>query len=147
MNKVDIPRATEACERVVLDFMTRFDAGDHDAMLPLFAEDGVWSRVDGDVLGRGALKALLEKRSPQTRVAHVMSNFRTKFDSAQKTAEVTCYVTVYRHDDHQGHESPAPLNGPRLVGRYIDVLHQLDGAWQIVSKRVEVLFSSKAESK
>lgn len=147
MSKVDVPHVIAACERVVLDFMAHFDAGDHDAMLPLFAEDGVWSRVDGDVLGRDGLKTVLEKRSPQIRVAHVMSNFRTKVDIVQKTAEVTSYVTVYRHDDQQSHESPAPLNGPRLVGRYIDVLHQLDGSWRIISKRVEVLFSSKAESK
>lgn len=136
-----ISNEARSCERVVLDFMRYFDARQHDKMLPLFAEDGVWLRADGEVRGRESLRELLLRRNPQISVVHVITNLCTDIDDAGESAEVSSYVTVYRCDDQLVDGLPAPLDRPRLVGRYTDRLRKTGDHWQIVEKNVLVLFN------
>ena len=131
--------AERRCEHAVVEFTAAFDLGDFDRMAQLFAEDGVWKRQDGDVVGMSQLQQLMSSRPAGLFVRHVLSNMRTTFLS-EADAVVESYVTVYRHDFPGQPRRPAPLNGPNLVGRYRDQLSLREQGWKLAGREVVVDF-------
>lgn len=130
---------TLACERTVLRFTAAFDDNDLVAMLAEFAPDGAWRRPDGSVVeGHDGVRALMAARSPTVSFRHIVTNLRVGLVNAGR-ATCASYVTVYLHDGACDGR-PAPLEGPVLVGRYLDELRREDGAWVISGRRVVVDF-------
>ena len=134
--------AARHCEHTVVAFTAAFDVGDFNRMARLFAEDGVWKRQDGDVVGMSQLQQLMRSRPAGLFVRHILSNMRTTFLSATD-AVVESYVTVYRHDFPGSVLQPAPLNGPNLVGRYRDQLSLRGQGWKLAGREVVVDFKQQ----
>lgn len=123
-----------ACERVVLDFMAHFDAGDAASAAALFAPDGRWQRADGLLQGREALERLIKARKPSTVVRHVMTNLRTQVVTEDR-AVVSAYVLLFKHEAASGEPVfPVPLDGVAGFGRYVDELRRTDQGWLIEAK-------------
>lgn len=123
-----------ACELVVLDFMAHFDAGDAASAAALFAPDGRWQRADGLLHGRDALVRLIEARTPNVVVRHVMTNLRTQVVNTDR-AVVSAYVLLFKHEA-SGVEPvfPVPLSGVAGFGRYVDELRRTEQGWLIEAK-------------
>lgn len=138
--------AERRCEHTVVAFTVAFDLGDFDRMSQLFAEDGVWKRQDGEVVGISQLQQLMSARPAGLFVRHVLANMRTTFMSAAD-AVVESYVTVYRHDFPGQPRRPAPLNGPNLVGRYRDQLSLREQGWKLAGREVVVDFKQQQSEK
>ena len=138
--------AERRCEQTVVEFTVAFDLGDFDSMARLFADDGVWKRQDGDVVGMSQLQQLMSSRPAGLLVRHVLTNMQTTFQSAAD-AVVESYVTVYRHDFPAEPRRPAPLNGPNLVGRYRDQLSLREHGWKLVGREVVVDFKQQQSEK
>ena len=134
--------AERRCEHAVVEFTAAFDLGDFDRMVQLFAEDGVWKRQDGDVVGMSQLQQLMRSRPAGLLVRHALTNMQTTFLSSVD-AVVESYVTVYRHDFPAEPRRPAPLNGPNLVGRYRDQLSLREHGWKLVGREVVVDFKQQ----
>ncbi|MGA2394180.1 MAG: nuclear transport factor 2 family protein [Candidatus Lustribacter sp.] len=116
-------------EDAVIRFTACFDARDIEGMAQWFADDGVWKRPDGDIVGIAGLRAFMNRRSPGVFTRHVISNVRTTVEDG--SAVVDSYVTVYRHDFAGLPVLPAPLDAPDVVGRYRDVLVKENGTWKL----------------
>ena len=134
--------AERRCGHTVVEFTVAFDLGDFDRMSRMFADDGVWKRQDGDVVGMSQLQQLMRSRPAGLFVRHVLTNMQTTFLSAAD-AVVESYVTVYRHDFPAEPRRPAPLNGPNLVGRYRDQLSLREHGWKLVGREVVVDFKQQ----
>lgn len=126
-----------ACVEAVVRFTWHFDDGDVEGAVGLFAADGVWQRIDGDVVGHDGLRRLLNSRG-NVLARHVLSNHRV---SASGTGGVLVesYVTAYRAMESS---RPARLKRPYLVGRYHDVLVSTAGRWQIQHRALQVDFKA-----
>jgi limonene-1,2-epoxide hydrolase len=116
-------------EDAVSRFTACVDARDIEGMAQWFADDGVWKRPDGDIVGIAGLRAFMNRRSPGVFTRHVISNVRTTVEDG--SAVVDSYVTVYRHDFAGLPVLPAPLDAPDVVGRYRDVLVKENGTWKL----------------
>lgn len=123
--------AVMRCEAAVLRFTAHFDAREYHEMERYFAPDGLWKRHEGDVRGVIQLRERMAQFKPDFLMRHVITNMRTTLHSRQ-TATVDSYVTLYMHV--YGDAVPplhAPLNGPVVVGRYVDDMRCIDGDWKI----------------
>jgi hypothetical protein len=129
-----------ACQASLMAFMAHFDADEFAQMARYFAPDGIWVRADGTLSGLPALQAWAAQRRPgEIFVRHVLSNLRFEGLSDGRV-RIHSYVTVYRHDGSPDDPRPASMNGPALVGRYIDDLVLHEGLWKIHHKSVQVDF-------
>lgn len=126
-----------ACVDNVVRFTWSFDDGDVDAVVDLFAADGVWHRSDGDVVGHEGLRRLMASRGDML-ARHVLSNHRVSLTGTD-SALVESYVTAYRAT---GPLRPARLEQPLLVGRYRDVLARAEGSWKIQRRSLHVDFQA-----
>jgi hypothetical protein len=122
------------CQDVVVRFTCHFDAGEAEAMLALFAPDGIWHRREAVVRGREALRALLAARAGEWLTRHLLSNLRTTRVDADH-AVVDCYVTAYRAAPPAA-GGAALLAPPVVVGRYRDALLRVDGQWLIARREL-----------
>lgn len=128
------------CVATVVRFTWHFDDGDVDAAVALFASDGVWQRSEGDVVGHDGLRLLLASRG-DVLARHVLTNQWVHMADAD-AALVDSYVTAYRA---KGESRPAKLQQPYLVGRYRDVLVQIEGRWQIRHRSLRVDFKASPD--
>ena len=129
-----------ACQDSLMNFMAHFDADQFEAMQAWFAPEGTWERADGTLKGLDALRRWAATRKPgHIFVRHAISNLR--FEALPDgRVRIHSYVTVYRHDGQPGDTRPAPLNGPALVGRYIDDMVLHEGRWKIHHKSIQADF-------
>ena len=134
--------AERHCERAVMDFTAAFDLNDVEGMARLFAEDGVWKRQDGNIVGVGQLRQMMGKRPAGQFVRHVLTNIRTTFLSPTQ-AVVESYVTVYRHDFPGEPRRPSPNTAPNLLGRYRDELRLVVHEWRLAGREVAVDFKQQ----
>lgn len=128
-----------ACQETVLRFTAHFDAQEYDLMEGYFSADGIWRRLEGDVVGLEGLRQFLASRPPNIFVRHLISNLRTTVLSVGQ-AQVDSYLVAYRHDFSGPPQLPAPLDSPLLIGRYQDELRQVDGTWKIQVRQVHIDF-------
>jgi ketosteroid isomerase-like protein len=128
-----------ACQQTLEAFMGHFDMDEFAAMEPYLTDDAVWVRADGVLHGCDGLRAWAAKRQPGIFVRHVLTNFRCKRLSDTEV-HVDSYAMVFRKDMQAGEKPPATMSGPVLMGRYEDVLRQVDGRWLIAHKSVKIDF-------
>ncbi len=122
------------CQDVVVRFTCHFDLGEHEAMLALFAPQGLWHRREGEVRGRKGLSSFLQERGQRWLTRHLLTNLRTTFP-ADAAAVVDSYVTAYRAERRAG-DAVHDLGRPLLIGRYRDELVLTEGTWLISSRRL-----------
>ena len=134
--------AERLCERAILDFTAAFDLNDVEGMAKIFAEDGVWKRQDGNIVGVAQLREMMRKRQAGLFVRHILTNIRASFVS-KTHAVVESYVTVYRHDFPGEPRRPSPNAAPNLMGRYRDELRLVGNEWRLAAREVTVDFKQQ----
>lgn len=127
------------CQQNLIEFMAHFDADAFDVMEAYLAPDAVWVRADGVLHGPEGLRAWATKRQPGILVRHVLSNFRCRAIS-ETEVHVDSYAMVFRKDMQPGDKTPANMAGPVLMGRYEDVMRNVNGRWLIAHKSVQLDF-------
>jgi len=127
------------CQHNLIQFMGHFDMDEFGAMEAYLAPDAVWVRADGVLHGAADLRAWAAKRQPGILVRHVLSNFRCRAMSDTEV-HVDSYCMVFRKDMQPGDTTPASMSGPVLMGRYADVMRQVNGRWLIAHKSVQLDF-------
>lgn len=123
----------EECRQVMMRYATAQDHGKADEFAELFAEEAVWERTDGDMVGRSTILAHLERTS-QTRKGSIR-HLVTTLDIVQNLegeARATAYVLVYRADERES---------PRLtaVFDYDTTLIHVGDRWLIARHRSQIL--------
>lgn len=144
-----VPAVLQECTEALLAFTHAFDTGDLTAMQQHFAPDGVWIRQDGTCTGRtgrAGLAALMARRNPGVFVRHVITNVRGR-PAGEREIALESYVTVYRHDFDGIPQTPAPLSGPDLVGRYFDTFRLCESQWLLARREVKVDFKHMHKAK
>ena len=127
------------CQQNLIAFMGHFDMDEFQAMESYLAPDAVWVRADGVLRGPQDLRAWAAKRQPGILVRHVLSNFRCRAISDTEV-HVDSYAMVFRKDMQPGDKTPASMAGPVLMGRYEDVMRNVNGRWLIAHKSVQLDF-------
>jgi hypothetical protein len=120
------------CQRVMLRFYDAFDRGDYDAMVAMFAADGAWHRA-GKVLAKDQIAAELERRPPQQRVRHVLSNILVDARDPDH-AGLTCYLVAYRNPDVDRPPEQQLLHAPYLFLHVTATLARQAGMWYLTKQ-------------
>jgi uncharacterized protein (TIGR02246 family) len=119
----------DAIHQLFVDYGRHLDAGDIDAYASLFTEDGeVMLGPMGRTQGRENIHALMS-RVLDGRVGstyHLISSPRVALDGDTATSEVM-WTVIQR--DAEGKPELTSL------GRHIDKLRKVDGAWLIAERR------------
>ena len=102
------------------------DSGDADARSGTFLPDGVFESSAGRLHGREAIAQQTREFSHPEESQHWILNYVIDGDTG--VANATAYVALVH------------LSGQiRLIGRYYDVLHKVDGSWLFAHRRFEAL--------
>jgi hypothetical protein len=125
---VDVARLADelAVQRLLASYCHRCDDAEFDALVDLFAPDGVFAMGDVSARGRTELLAFFHERQgpPERRGRHLTLN--TVVDVAgDRASAVSDFVFLRRVD---GAVVPA------IVGRYHDDLVRLDGSWRFAHR-------------
>ncbi len=136
-----------ACARLVLDLARFTDSGDYAAALALFSDDAVMDR-DGEVFrGIAALRQAYAQRPASRITRHVLSNIVVQLDGTDQ-AQVSSYVTVYRHMREPGEGGPPyRMPGADVLGEYQDRLVHTAAGWRLVSRITRTVFQFRDSKK
>jgi hypothetical protein len=115
------------CQRVMLRFYDAFDRGDYAGMVAMFAAGGVWHRA-GKALAKDQIAAELDRRPPQQRVRHVLTNILVEAKDPDHAA-LTCYLTAYRNPDVHRPPEQQRLRAPYLFLHVSASLVRQAGSW------------------
>ena len=131
--------AERACERLIVEFVTRLDLADPGSVADLFTPDGSWQWPADDrrVQGREALRDYFGSRPADRLSRRMMANLLITVTSAQ-TATGTSYFATYRVDGWTGRMLPA--TAPTQVGHYEDVFVRADGRWLLQDRILHLPF-------
>ncbi len=136
-----------ACAQLILALARFTDSGDYDAALALFCDDAVMDR-DGDVVsGIAALRQAYAQRPASRITRHVLSNIVVELDGADQ-AQVSSYVTVYRHMREPGQDGPPyRMPGADVLGQYQDRLVHTSAGWRLASRITRTIFQFRDSKK
>jgi len=107
-----------ACERLILAFASALDRYDYDAVLRLWAEDGVLALPGQDHAGHVALRDWMARREKDMICRHIVTNITVDVQS-DSTATASAYCSAYRVRGWRGRE-PGPMMPPAYVVDYAD---------------------------
>lgn len=123
--------------KTVVGFTACFDEHDLDGMVALFAHDGRWLRLDGEVQGHEGLRQLMRGRAASTFARHVLSNHRI-VDVSADAARCLSYVTVYRLDGVADQPLPHDFDGAAMLfGQCEDWLVREEATWRLQKRQVQ----------
>ena len=131
--------AERACERLLVEFVSRLDLGDPAEVAALFTEDGVWEWPVGGrrVQGRDDLARYFGSRPADRLSRRLCTNVLVTVRSPDD-ATATSYFATYRVDGWAGELAPPPA--PTQVGHYEDVFRRVDGVWLLASRTTVLAF-------
>lgn len=114
-------------------FFHSLDERDYDAVVALFAGDGVWLRQGERLQGHAAVRRALEARSSTLRIRHVITNaFIERVEGDEAT--LVAYMTAYRHDDGQPSTAPPRIAGPLRISKVVARFRRTGGDWRIAEQ-------------
>ena len=139
MNPVDIMLAEHACAKLSVCYANGLDSFDDEAVVGLFAPDGVWNHTSqGPLRGHDVIRAFLATRPRTTLVRHVATNNEvTVIDEV--TARGRSYWTAFLATDYQPGQL-APVGPPFSIGEYADEYVCIDGRWHIATRTMNHLY-------
>jgi hypothetical protein len=137
-----VPDIQWQCQSLLLRFMQSLDAGNADAAVALLAPDVVWHRQGKLLVGRGAVREVINGRAPDRVIRHHLSNIVVTLHGPQNAASVA-YYAVYLHE---GPALPRVIKGPAHVGEYYAEYIKADGGWGISSLRANRLFTAASQT-
>jgi hypothetical protein len=122
-----------ACAKVSIAFANAIDRNDYDAVIGLFASDGILDRWGNAIQGHAALRQWLDSRPRDVTTRHVCTNIMIERVSPGE-ARGTTYFTFYSAANAANGEA-LPLEGPAVVGEYHDRFVLTERGWRL-GKRV-----------
>jgi 3-phenylpropionate/cinnamic acid dioxygenase small subunit len=123
--------AERACERLIVDYAALNDAGDWDAVVALYAENGRMSRPtapDDFIAGQGAILAAFKARPPRT-TRHICANIRVIVEDENR-ATATSQILLF-----------TAAESLPMVGTYADAFVKTDTGWRFVERRGSLDFA------
>lgn len=124
--------AQRDCEQLIYRFYWCLDDQLYDDLAGLFTETGVWVRLGKELVGPQQIRAAMTERNNWI-TAHVVTNLQITLKS--KTEALSSqYITLYRHEDWNADDGPAPVVLPLGILRHRDHLMCVDGIWKFQRK-------------
>lgn len=132
MTSTDEISAKWACEQLIYRFYWCLDDQLYDDLAGLFSETGTWVRLGKELTGpQQILDAMKERTNWIT--AHLVTNLHISMKSPTE-ANSSQYVTLYRHEDWNVADGPAPVVLPLGILRHRDHLVCINGEWKFQKK-------------
>ena len=113
------------------------DGGDYDGVAGLFADDGIWVRMDEELNGPAAVRAAMATRPATLRTRHLVTNMLTR-TLADGSVEARYYITVF--DELHDGAGPASLSVPGAIFVCTDRLVPTGAGWRFASRRPVLAF-------
>ncbi|PZQ24630.1 MAG: hypothetical protein DI569_00155 [Sphingopyxis macrogoltabida] len=129
------------CARLAVAWSFHIDRHANDAVIALFAEDGILHGQAGfDGVGREAILKMLQKRSPNRVTRHVLAAPFIEMTGADEARGVAAF-TVYDgfRDQHEG-DGPMPLLPAVTVGEFHQTYRRTADGWRIATCRSVPVF-------
>lgn len=135
-------RIERACEALVVNYTHYVDFGEAARVAELFTHDGVWESGETSMVGAEQIRRGFESRQKMTgrTSRHACTNLHVDVID-ERNAQGLVYFTLYRHD---GDATPAPLDGPLMVGQYRDRFVLTDDGWRFTHRTAEAAFVRKS---
>jgi hypothetical protein len=124
------------CQSLLLRFIQSLDAGNADEAVTLLTPDVMWHRQGEVLVGRAAVREVINRRAPDRILRHHLSNIVVTVCGPLNAASVA-YYAVYLHE---GPALPRVINGPVYVGDYHAEYIKVEGSWGISSLRANRVF-------
>lgn len=132
MPKLERLAIEHSCIRLMAVYCNAVDDWDLDAVVALFARDGVLIRPDvGTLRGRDAIRQFFQAL-PTIPRRHVMSNAVVSVVDG-KRASGRSYMTAYSAPKTNS-KGIARLTAPYLIAEYHDLFILEDGEWRFASR-------------
>lgn len=132
MTEIETVLAEHACVMLCNAFHVYTDNFEHDRVLDLWAEGGIFYHQQvGTLEGRDAIKAYLDCKSTYPLTRHLVSNVTIDMIDADN-AEGTCYITVFYSEPTS---VPAPLEPPIALVTYKDTFRRTADGWRFATRR------------
>jgi hypothetical protein len=136
-----IERAIEwDCTQLLYEFYACLDEKRYDDLVELFAEDGVWVRL-GEEVPKKTMKQVMGVRESWI-TAHLVSNARIRVKD-ENSAESTQFVTLYRHEDWNPADGPAPVVQPLGILRHKDQMVRVGDRWKFKRKTSRAVMANR----
>lgn len=139
MNALDIMHAEHACAKLSTRYANCLDKFEDEAVLELFAPDGVWVHmVKGPLRGREVIGEFLKSRDRALLLRHIASNAEVEVLSPTK-ATGRSYWTAYIATPGEADQLPT-ISAPASIGAYTDEYVCIDGQWYFATRTMHPLF-------
>lgn len=120
------------CTQHILKFYRYLDEKRYQELAELFADDGSWTRLNVELVGKGNILEAMRERDDWL-TAHLVTNVCVDIiDDVH--ANTTQYITLYRHEGWEESKGPAPVVLPLGVLRHRDQLVCINGEWKFQRK-------------
>lgn len=127
-----------SCKKLVAKFHQFVNNYQHEELLELFAEEGVWEHiVFGSLKGRSAMREYLNRKLTTPPLCIIISSVYIDVINGT-SAKGHCYFTHFHAPLTD--QNPAPLEGPTTVGQYFDEFIKTPEGWRFLSRRPHNLF-------
>ena len=128
------------CERLITRYCHYIDHGEAAKVADLFTADGTWTAPGVVMSGQDELRKGFTSRQQNTaRMSrHVCNNLLIDVIDADHAHGVV-YLTLYMVDGEESRET-SPLDGPALVGEYIDEFVRTEAGWRIKTRATSFNF-------
>ena len=127
-----------ACAKISIAFANAIDRYDYDAVIALFARDGILDRWGNAIQGHAALRQWLDSRPRDVTTRHVCTNIIVERVSHGE-ARGTTYFTFYSAASAAKGDA-VPLDGPAVVGEYRDRFVLTEHGWRLGQRVVAPTF-------
>lgn len=127
------------CEALSIAYARAVDFRDYEALVALFAPDGVLD-TGKPLKGQAAIADALSHRPDELRSRHVLSNIYIDVRSPTEARGIS-YLTLYRHVGPESLKGePVPLDGPAAIGHYEDRFIRTDDGWRFERRKLHFAF-------
>ena len=135
MDQMDHLVIKDACQAVSLRFGRLQDERRHDDLENLMTADGIYVRL-GEELPVEAFIAWV-KTTPPNKTRHFVTPTDFSLVEADSARGVT-YYTLYLYGDDDA--APYPLEGPFVIGEYLEEFTRTDFGWKIACREARIIF-------
>ncbi len=135
MDQTDQLVIKDACQSLSLRFGRLQDERRHDDLADLMTADGCYVRL-GEELPVEAFVAWV-KTTPPNKTRHFVTPTDFSLVEADSARGVT-YYTLYLYGDDDA--APYPLEGPFVVGEYLEEFARTEFGWKIACREARIIF-------
>lgn len=138
MNDLERIAIEHDCAKLVAKFHVMVDRWDHQGMVELFAEDGIFDHLFlGPLKGHARIKEYFDAKDTSSVTQHITTNIVIDVIDADH-AEGTAYFTFYGSPPDT--KPPAELEGPMNTGMYTDRFVRTPKGWRFAYRRSQLIF-------